>query len=123
MTALVPTRADRPVTLTVDNWVVYVSVHDAEYERQKRSFKALLRVAHPDMGGSDGAFQLVHGRYKRWQQSECEWYARLGLLPPDNFKGRNVEVAVAGSETGNGHQKLLGVWRQRHPKTRKRKDK
>jgi biotin operon repressor len=62
-------------------WVIYVSVHDAEYLRMRSVWKQRLK-AHPDYGSSSITFDRVKRGYEKWKKDEENWYARLKLTPP-----------------------------------------
>jgi biotin operon repressor len=85
LAAAVPVYRDRPATITKDGVTVYVSVHDAEYLRQKAVWKQRLADAHPDRGGTDHAFRRLTKHRERWQAEEGAWYAALGLAAPDSL--------------------------------------
>lgn len=84
---------DRPATLQVDGWTVYVSIRDAAYMAELRRWKQRLAAVHPDRGGTARKFRMVMGARIRWQCQEAKWYADLGLLPPDGFKHSEQRAA------------------------------
>lgn len=78
------TLKDRPATVKLPGgWIVQLSVHDFFYLGQLRNFKRRLKAAHPDAGGCAAKFRVIVIERNRWLKRECEWYADLGLLPPD----------------------------------------
>ena len=79
---LVRSLTGRPPIVKLDGWVIYLSVHDAEYLRTRREWRQKLRVAHPDQGGSAYRFRLSMGAYRSWLATENRYYARLSLTPP-----------------------------------------
>jgi hypothetical protein len=79
------TAPDRPSVIDHEGGRIYLHIHDAEYFRQRSAWRVKLREAHPDHGGTSSAFRRVWSAHKSWRDSECVWYARLGLLPPDGY--------------------------------------
>ena len=82
LTSLIPRPANRPATLKIDDWIVYVSVHDAWFLAEWRRHKQRLKAAHPDAGGTAASFQRAQGQCRRWLREEAVFYKELGLKPP-----------------------------------------
>lgn len=82
MTLLPVSSVDRPAVVTYQGGVVFVSIHDLEYRRQRLAWRAKLAAAHPDAGGTDAEFRTLHTAYERWYADELAWYATYGLQPP-----------------------------------------
>jgi hypothetical protein len=84
MSAALPVYRDRPAIVPSPDGRgrVYISVHDAEYLRQKSEWRRKLFEAHPDHGGSDLRFHRTRRQQKAWEQSEADWYAQYRLTPP-----------------------------------------
>ncbi len=95
MNAVLPVYQDRPAIVPgPDGWRIYISVHDAEYLRQRAEWKRKLADAHPDAGGTSFRFRQAVKARDRWEADEEAWYAQHGLtLPP-------VSSSTPVSETG-----------------------
>lgn len=106
------TSEGRPVVLKdSQGWTVFVSVHDQEYLRQKREWRARIIAAHPDKLGISPAdlskwksanlkFARLNLAAQVWKHKERAFYWRLGLMPPD-WKGE--------PEPPNGLRESLAV--------------
>jgi hypothetical protein len=82
--ALLTTYPDRPAVVPHQRGRVYVSVHDAEYLRQKAEWKQRLAAVHPDTTGHSGfTFRKLLKERTRWEADERAWYAQFNLTPPD----------------------------------------
>lgn len=103
---LVPLLPNRPPILKLNGWTVYLSVHDSAYLNQLKTFKARLKLAHPDAGGSGAKFRHVMSQRRSWQLAEATWYAAFDLLPPDGCRlgealiHRTQALRVANRERG-----------------------
>ncbi len=82
MSAALPVYRDRPAILPSAGGRVYISVHDAEYLRQRSEWKRKLADAHPDAGGTSFRFRQAVKARDRWQATEEAWYGQHGLTPP-----------------------------------------
>lgn len=83
---LAPQYKGRPAVVKMGTWTVYLGVHDWAYMLELRRYKRQLRDAHPDKGGTSAKFRAVLAAKRKWHAQECQWYASLGLLPPDGAK-------------------------------------
>jgi biotin operon repressor len=85
----VPVYRDRPQTLPDPEnpgWVDLIAVHDAEHLRAKAEWRQKLAQSHPDAGGSELRFRIVHKSRDRWLKAETEWYAKRGLTLPEPYR-------------------------------------
>lgn len=82
---LVPTFPGRPVTVRLDEWVVFVSVHDAWHIRERARLKAAIVAAHPDHGGSRTALSEAMEHWTGFQQREWIWYRAHDITPPSRL--------------------------------------
>lgn len=86
--AMVRVLNNRPPVIRVKEYgskecVVYISVHDANYINMLKSYKKLLKEAHPDSRrGDDKEFKRVSKKFGTWKKQEKYWYAQFGLEPP-----------------------------------------
>ena len=81
-TALVPLAPGRPLTVVLDGWTVYVSVHDAEHLRMRAAHRARIKASHPDRGGSPSRCRAAIRAYRSWLASERSYYEALRLPLP-----------------------------------------
>lgn len=84
-------------------WVVYVSIKDDHYIREKRKWRQKLSTLHPDKGGKAWRFRNVMLRYLAWRNKQVREYEELGLTTPD--RARFVNTATAPRSV----QKLIEV--------------
>lgn len=81
-------------------WTCFLSIHDDAYMRTLKAWKRKRAASHPDKGGTSAKFRAAYQAMRKWQQEECQWYAQLGLLPPDGcrlaeHKARQVQRRLA----------------------------
>jgi biotin operon repressor len=82
-----PVYRDRPSVVPHEGGRIYISVHDAEYLRQRAEWKRKLAEAHPDSPtGTAFSFRQTLKKRDRWDADETAWYARYGLTPPESPK-------------------------------------
>lgn len=85
MQAPVRVRADRPITIPdpdVRKGVIYLSVHDDWYLRERQRLREAKHAAHPDKGGNDLRFHRATKALTAFEAEEATWYAQHGLQPP-----------------------------------------
>lgn len=87
---LLQKREGRPTHITDNGWTVFISIRDAEYERQMKGWRGKLKAAHPDCGGTHYKFLAMHRTFVRWRKAEADWYAQYDLTPPDGWRGAAV---------------------------------
>src|SRR6185369_903965 len=87
--ALIPVRANRPSVLTVQGCTIYISVHDAEFERRVAELYAALLTEHHDKRRVRGVprirgegFKQATSRLRTFLRAEYHWYAAVHLDPP-----------------------------------------
>jgi hypothetical protein len=94
---------------------IFISVHDAEYLRQKAEWKRKLAQSHPDVpSGSAFAFRHLIKQRDKWEAEEVAWYATHGLTTPDDHSApappqptqssRSRLVTQASGRVSRGYQ-------------------
>jgi hypothetical protein len=87
---------------------IYISVHDAEYLRQRAEWKRKLAEAHPDSPtGSAFAFRRLISQRAKWDDAEVQWYAQHGLTPPDTSTPKALDIPAHLLELAEGRQGML----------------
>lgn len=75
--SLIRLHEDRPAFVTYKRGLVCVSIHDAEYLRQRAEWKRKLRAGHSDAGGTTRQTQKLTKDYAAWKATEHAFYAEL----------------------------------------------
>lgn len=55
---------------------------DAFHRQQRYELRRRAAAAHPDAGGTSAKFRKAMETYRKFLESEKEWYATYGLQPP-----------------------------------------
>ena len=94
MSLPLPVYRDRPAFIPHAGGRIYISVHDAEYLRQRSEWRRKLAAAHPDSPtGNSFTFRRLKSQRDKWEATEVEWYAQHGLTPPELSTGRAPSIA------------------------------
>lgn len=84
--ALIPAFPGRPAVVRKDDWVVYVSVHDAWHLKERQRRKARIIASHPDSGGTRQKFLTAMEHWRGFVAEETLWYQTHDLTPPSSLK-------------------------------------